>query len=106
MRQHQVLMEGAFPHELKAVFDAYEVQSNPWGLPAETRGDWAADLGVAVVRTSEDVKSLDYLFYVGSAESFDPRAQKIAAAFVNATQHAGVKIGILGHGENSTGERV
>ena len=31
MRQHQVLMEGAFPHELKAVFDAYEVQSNPVG---------------------------------------------------------------------------
>ena len=39
MRQHQVMMEGAFPHELKAVFDAYEVQSNPWGLPADTRGE-------------------------------------------------------------------
>src|SRR5512134_1571393 len=46
MRQHRVLMEGAFPHELKAVFEAYEAQSNPWGFPADTRGDWAADLGV------------------------------------------------------------
>jgi Fe-S oxidoreductase len=106
MRQHQVLMEGVFPHELKAVFEAYEVQSNPWGLPAETRGDWAADLGVPVVQTAEDVKSLDYLFYVGSAESFDRRAQKIAAAFVKVLRHAGVRVGILGARETSTGECV
>src|SRR6266513_1697259 len=72
MRQHQVMMEGAFPHELKAVFDAYEVQSNPWGLPADTRGDWARELDVPVVATADDVAKLDYLYYVGSAESFDP----------------------------------
>jgi Fe-S oxidoreductase len=106
MRQHQVLMEGAFPHELKAIFEAYEVQSNPWGLPAEARGDWAASLGVPVVRTPEDVQALDYLFYVGSAESFDPRGQKIAAAFVRILRHAGLRFGILGARETSTGECV
>ena len=106
MRQHQVLMEGAFPHELKAVFDAYEVQSNPWGLPAETRGDWANGLGVAVVQTAGEMRELDYLFYVGSAESFDPRAQRIATAFVKILQHAGVRFGILGVRETSTGECV
>ena len=46
LRQHQVMMEGAFPQELKAVFDAYESQSNPWGLPADTRGAWAKEQGV------------------------------------------------------------
>ncbi len=106
LRQHQVLMEGAFPHELKAVFDAYEVQSNPWGLPAETRGDWADGLGIPVVRTSADVRALDYLFYVGSAESFDPRGRRIAVAFVKILQHAGVRVGILGPRETSTGECV
>ena len=106
LRQHQVLMEGAFPHELKAVFDAYEVQSNPWGLPAETRGEWAKDLEVPVVETVEDVAALDYLFYVGSAESFDPRARKIAAAFAKVLKRAGVRIGILGARETSTGECV
>ena len=106
MRQHQVLMEGAFPHELKAVFDAYDVQSNPWGLPADTRGNWARGLGVPVVQTAEDVQPLDYLFYVGSAESFDPRGQRIAAAFVKILQHAGVRFGILGARETSTGECV
>jgi Fe-S oxidoreductase len=106
LRQHQVLMEGAFPHELKAVFDAYEVQSNPWGLPAETRADWARGIGIPVVQTAEEVAALDYLFYVGSAESFDPRARRIAVAFVEVLRHAGMRIGILGARETSTGECV
>jgi Fe-S oxidoreductase len=106
MRQQRVLMEGEFPHELKAVFDAYEVQSNPWGLAADTRGAWAAGLAVPVVSSAEDVQGLDYLFYVGSAESFDPRGQKIATAFVSVLQEAGVRFGILGAVESSTGECV
>ena len=106
MRQQRVLIEGAFPHELKAVFEAYEVQSNPWGMPADTRGQWAHGLSVPIVQTAEEVQGLDYLFYVGSAQSFDPRAQKIAAAFVRVLEHAGVRFGILGARETSTGECV
>ncbi len=107
MRQQRVLMEGEFPHELKAVFDAYEVQSNPWGLAADTRGAWAAGLaragGVAAPRRS---RGSTICFYVGSAESFDPRGQKIATAFVSVLQEAGVRFGILGAAESSTGECV
>jgi Fe-S oxidoreductase len=106
MRQRRVMMDGEFPRELKPVFDAYEVQSNPWGLPADTRGDWAKDLDVPVVTSPEEVKALDYLFYVGSAESFDPRGQRIATAFVKVMKEAGVRIGILGAAETSTGECV
>jgi Fe-S oxidoreductase len=106
IRQNQVLMEGAFPHELKAVFNAYEVQSNPWGLPADARGRWAESLGVKVVRAPGDVEGLDFLFYVGSASSFDPRAQKIAIALVQILRHAQIRFGILAERETSTGECV
>jgi Fe-S oxidoreductase len=106
MRQHQVLIEGEFPHELKKVFEAYESQGNPWGLQAGQRGDWAQGLGVPLVRTAEDLAGLDYLFYVGSAMSFDPRGQKIARAFVAILQQAGVRFGMLGGSEGSTGECV
>jgi Fe-S oxidoreductase len=106
MRQHQVMIAGEFPHELKKVFEAYEAQSNPWGLQASQRGDWAAGLGVPVVRSAQDMQGLDFLFYVGSAMSFDPRGQKIARAFVAVLQAAGVRFGILAGTEGSTGECV
>ena len=106
MRQHRVLMDGEFPHELKAVFHAYEVQGNAWGLPADTRGDWARELEVPIASTPEEVAGLDYLFYVGSAESFDPRGQKIARAFVEILRGAGVSFAILGAAEPTTGECV
>jgi Fe-S oxidoreductase/nitrate reductase gamma subunit len=106
LRQHQVMMEGAFPQELKAVFDAYESQSNPWGLPADTRGAWAKELGVAVLESAEQAKDIDWLFYVGSAQSFDNRAQKTARAFVKILDAAGVRFAILGPREGSTGECV
>ena len=106
MRQHQVMIAGEFPHELKKVFEAYEAQSNPWGLQAAQRGDWAHDLDVPTVRTAADAAGLDYLFYVGSAMSFDPRGQKIARAFVAILKQAGVRFGILGAREGSTGECV
>ena len=106
LRQRQVMLEGVFPHELDRVFAAYESQSNPWGLDSATRGDWAKELGVPFVSTAEEVATLDYLFYVGSASSFDPRAQKIAKAFIRVAQAAGVRVGILGPLEGSTGECV
>ena len=106
LRQHRVMMDGEFPHELRGIFDAYEVQSNPWGLPADTRGDWAIAAGVPILRSAAEGNALDYLFYVGSAESFDVRGQKIAAAFASILKAAGVKFAILGARETSTGECV
>jgi len=106
MRQHQVLIKGEFPHELKHLFEAVEAEGNPWGLPASERGSWADGLDVPVVRDAAQVASLDYLFYVGSAMSYDPRGQRIARAFVRILQHAGIRFGILGAREGSTGECV
>lgn len=75
MRQHQVMIAGEFPHELKKVFEAYESQGNPWGLQASQRGDWAAGLNVPVVRSARDMAGLDCLFYVGSSPTSMRRAR-------------------------------
>jgi Fe-S oxidoreductase len=104
LRQHRVMMAGSFPHELKPVFEAYEAQSNPWGFGAHTRADWAKGLGVPLWRDAADAGRYDLLFYVGSAQSFDPRGQKIARAFAQVLQAAGVRFAILGPDETSTGE--
>ena len=106
LRQHRVMMDGEFPHELKPVFEAYESQSNPWGLPSQTRADWASDLNLPRLTDVAQAAEFDMLFYVGSAQSFDPRGQKIARAFVAILQAAGVRFAILGDAETSTGECV
>ena len=106
LRQRQVMMEGEFPSELNKLFASYESQGNPWALDAATRGDWAKLLELPVVSSREEIASLDYLYYVGSAASFDPRGQKIARAFVKVAAAAGIRLGILGAREGSTGECV
>src|SRR5205085_7151871 len=62
--------------------------------------------GVPVVAGPDEVRELDYLFYVGSAESFDPRGRRVALAFAKVLQAAGVRFAILGAREGSTGECV
>ncbi|MCB1042683.1 MAG: (Fe-S)-binding protein [Acidobacteria bacterium] len=106
MRQHKVMMDSEFPAELQDVFSNYERQGNPWGLNSATRSDWANGLDVPVLEDPADSEALDVLFYVGSAQSFDNRNQKVARAFVKILQTAGVKFAILGSAEGSTGECV
>ena len=106
LRQHRVMMDGEFPHELKPVFEAYASQSNPWGLPAQTRADWANGLDLPRWTSAVQARDFDWLFYVGSAMSFDPRGQKIARAFASILNAAGVRFAILGEAETSTGENV
>ena len=72
------------------MFEAYEVAEQSVGIA----GRHARRLGAGSRRAGrrrppEQVKELDYLFYVGSAESFDPRGQKIARAFVAILQRGG-----------------
>jgi Fe-S oxidoreductase len=106
LRQHRVMMEGEFPHELKPVFEAYESQSNPWGLPSQSRADWAKDLDIPRWTDAAQAADFEVLFYVGSAQSFDPRGQKIARAVARLLKAAGVRFAILGEAETSTGECV
>jgi Fe-S oxidoreductase len=106
MRQYQVMMETEFPEELQDVFGNYESQGNPWGLNSATRGDWAKGMEVSKVAEVETPQELDFLFYVGSAQSFDNRNQKVAKAFTKILQAAGLRFAILGDEEGSTGECV
>jgi Fe-S oxidoreductase len=49
-------------------------------------------------------ESIDVLFWVGCAGSFDQRAQKITKAFATILEKAGIKFAILGKEEMCTGD--
>jgi Fe-S oxidoreductase len=103
MRRSLVMMESRFPPELNDMFRGLEMAGNPWQYPNETRGGWAADLGVPVFedRIPDDV---EYLFWVGCYGSFDNRNKKVTIALAKVLQRAGITFGILGPREKCCGD--
>ncbi len=102
MRRNLVLTEGKAPGEVNRTFTNLERQSNEWGRPRSTRGEWAQGLDVKTMAETEG--QVEYLYYVGTAVSFDPRNQKIARAFAQLLIKAGVSFAILGNEEESDGD--
>jgi len=107
LRRHQVLMEGAFPHELGRAFRGMETKGSPYNLPARKRLDWAKNLDFDVPVIGEDVASadeVDYLFWVGCAGASDDRAKRTTAAVAELLHTAGVSFAVLGSAESCTGD--
>ena len=101
MRRAKVLMEADFAPELQLTFRNMENNSNPWGIGAHLRADWAKEIGV---KTMAEDASAEYLFYVGCAGSFDDRCKKISVALARILQEAGVSFAILGTEEGCCGD--
>ena len=76
-------------------------QGNPYGRPNIERLAWADGLNLPTVETNP---GFEYLFWVGCAASFDPRAQKIARATAELFQEAGVNFALLGPEETCSGD--
>ncbi len=101
MRRLKVLTEADFAPELQLTYRNMENNSNPWGIGAHMRADWAKELGV---KTLAEDPNVEYLFYVGCSGSFDDRGKKISVAFAKILQAAGVSFGILGTEEGCCGD--
>lgn len=101
MRRHLVQEESRFPAELTRTFKGMETQSNPWGIDAATRGDWAADLEIPTMAEKPDA---EYLYFVGCAGSFDDRNKRTTQSLVKILKKAGVDFAILGPEETCNGE--
>ena len=107
MRRYQVLIESAFPSELGGLFKNLENKSNPWGMAARARLDWAKDLPFEVKVMGQDVEDaseVDYLFWVGCAGAYEDRAKKTTRAVAELLDTAGVSFAVLGDGESCTGD--
>jgi Fe-S oxidoreductase len=100
IRRDAVLMQAEFPAELQAAMNGMERQSNPWQV-SESRMAWAEGLDIPTV---EDNPDFEYLYWVGCAAAFDPRASQVARSFVKILQHAGVNFAVLGEEESCTGD--
>ncbi|MBE7552748.1 MAG: (Fe-S)-binding protein [Anaerolineales bacterium] len=102
IRRDQVLMNSAFPHELKGAFTGMERNANPWQM-ASDRLEWAKPLPFKVP-TVEENPDFELLYWVGCAGAFDPNAQAIARAIATVLNAAGVNFAVLGNNEACTGD--
>ena len=102
MRRYMVQVEGRFPKEVERAFKNMETNYNPWGIGFATRGDWAKEFGIQEL--SEDPGTLDLVYWVGCAGSFDERNKKVTAAMVKVLKAAGLRFAILGKEEACTGD--
>jgi Fe-S oxidoreductase len=89
------------PQGVKRVLEGVERAGNPWRLPARERNAWAAGLDVPTLAEKE---SVDVLYWVGCAPSYDERSKRVARAMVQLMQQAGVDFAILGEEETCTGD--
>jgi Fe-S oxidoreductase len=101
LRRDLVMMRGELPSTLPRVFDAMERNKNPWNFPNRERLAWASGLDVPLI---SDVESVEYLYWVGCAASFDDRNQKVARALVKLMHHAKIRFAVLGVEEHCTGD--
>jgi Fe-S oxidoreductase len=101
MRQNLVLEQEKTPADLQRTFRNMERQSNPWGIAADQRMEWAKDLDVPTI---EDHPDPEYILWVGCAGAFDSRIIKQTRAMVKVLAAAGVDYAVLGHQEGCTGD--
>ncbi len=101
MRRHLVQVESKMSPELQGAFTKMENNSNPWGVGAHTRADWAEGLGI---KTLAEDSNVEILYWVGCAGAFDERNKTISRSFVKILQKAGVNFGILGTEEGCSGD--
>ncbi len=92
--------KGLTPPAVRDYFRNIQLSGNPYKLPQDKRGEWAAGLEI------KPFKGQEYLFYAGCLGSYDDKgkeiAQKVAALLIG----AGFDIGILGNEEHCDGNDV
>ncbi len=104
MRRYLALMESdtSMTPEMTRAIKGMENNSNPWGIGAHTRGEWAK--GLDIPKMSDSPGDIDYLFFVGCAGSFDDHAKKVSVSLAKILKAAGVTFAILGEEEMCTGD--
>jgi Fe-S oxidoreductase len=103
LRRNMVMMESDFPEEAQTMLRNLENKGNPWGENPAHRLKWAEPLDFEVP-IAEAGGDWEYLYWVGCAGAYDPKAQKTSRAVAQLLHDAGVKFAVLGEAETCTGD--
>lgn len=105
MRRNLVLQEADFPQELNTLFTNMENKYSPWSFSHDGRAEWSEGMDIPLMSMIEaDEKSVEVLFWVGCAGSYDDRYRKVVQSVARLLKKAGITFAILGKEEKCTGD--
>jgi Fe-S oxidoreductase len=87
----------------KAIIESLNKEQNTMQQPKAQRGEWASDLDIPRLSSSEKT---EVLFHAGCRYSYDKDLQATARSAVLLLKNAGVDVGIMGEREMCCGGRV
>jgi Fe-S oxidoreductase len=96
----ELVGEGRIPPGVRDYFKAIAVNGNPYKLPQNERGTWAAGTGLKPYNNHK------YLFYAGCVGSYDEVGQRMAKSVGKMLVDTGLSVGILGSEETCDGNDV
>jgi heterodisulfide reductase subunit C len=105
MRRY-LLDKGELPQSLQKPMQQIKKKGNAYGGAKQKRAAWAKGLEGAEVRELKPGDSTEFLFFVDSCGSFDPRIQEISKSFARILTKASVDFGILGQNETDGGNEI
>jgi Fe-S oxidoreductase/nitrate reductase gamma subunit len=101
MRRHLAMEQAEVPDTAAAALQSLENRQHPYAGAGASRTDWCEGLDV---QTMAEAGEVDVLYWVGCTAAFDPRNQKVARAFAQVMQRAGVSFAIVGEEEQCCGD--
>lgn len=97
--RNKLVETGHIPQEAADALENIYRRNNPWGLPKADRAKWAEDLPL-----KEFQQGMEWLWFVGCANSYEVRTQLVAKALAKIFIHVGLDVGILGNEERCSGD--
>ncbi|MBK9730263.1 MAG: (Fe-S)-binding protein [Chitinophagaceae bacterium] len=105
LRQSLVMEESRMPNELAMMNTNIENNGAPWQFSPSDRFNWADGLEIPMMAdVAASGETVDVLFWVGCAGSFDDRYKNVTRSFAKILKAANIKFAVLGIEETCNGD--
>ena len=102
--RRRLVGEGDMDKSLQEALKNLNRYGNSFGAPPRARAKWTQQLGFPIKDARKE--PVQYLWFVGDYASYDPRVNAATCAAARVFQKAGLDFGILGDGEQNSGNDV
>jgi len=100
VRRHLAMEAATVPRSVQQTFDRLLDLGHPFKGATVSRTAWMRGLDLPHAGDG----GVDFLYWVGCAAAFEPRAQEVARALVRVLHTAGLRVGVLGADERCCGD--